>query len=370
MKEVVHLLLDEIAHILIHRHSVGAHRQRAQLDLGLALKHRFLHVDGNGRHDAVSDIAVFEVLVVELLDGLGNVLLERALMGAALRGVLSVYERIVLLAILVGMGKGYLDVLALHVDDGIHGVGGHGIGEQVFQTVARKDASPVVHDGQTRIKIGIVAQHRLHEIIMETVVFEQCVVGFKEDIGAALIGSFLGYVGDEFTALKLCRAHFAVAIGTHLEARTQEVDGLDAHTIHSHGFLERLRVVFTAGIQLADGLYHLLLRNATSVVAERHPKVVLDINLDALAFVHAELIDRVVNGFLEQHIDTVFGMGAVTQSANIHTGTGADMLNVGEMADAGGVVRCYVFIINIFFCHIYWFQVSGFKFFLKLRRRR
>ena len=136
VQEIVHLLFDEITHIFIHRHSVRTHGQRTEFDLGLTFKHRFLHIDGNGRHDAVSDIPILEVLVIKLLDGLGNMLLESTLMSATLRRMLSVHERIVLLAILIGMREGYLYVLTLHVDDGIHGVSGHGIGEQIFQTIA------------------------------------------------------------------------------------------------------------------------------------------------------------------------------------------------------------------------------------------
>ena len=45
--------------------------------------------------------------------------LEGRLVCAALGSVLTVDERVILLAVLVGMGEGYLYILTLHVDDGI-----------------------------------------------------------------------------------------------------------------------------------------------------------------------------------------------------------------------------------------------------------
>ena len=49
-------------------------------------------------------------------------LLESRLVCAALCRVLAVDERVVFLAILVGVGEGYLYVLALDMDDGIEGL--------------------------------------------------------------------------------------------------------------------------------------------------------------------------------------------------------------------------------------------------------
>ena len=116
---VVNLGLDEVAHKLVEAAATGLHGGRAQLHLGLALKHRLLHIDGDGTHDTVADIGEFVVFVIKLLDGAGNMLLEGALVGTALRGVLTIDKGVVLLIILVGMGEGNLYVLGLEVYDGI-----------------------------------------------------------------------------------------------------------------------------------------------------------------------------------------------------------------------------------------------------------
>ena len=63
-------------------------------------------------------------------------LLECALMRSALRGVLTVDEGMIFLAILVGMGEGNLDILALEVDDRIQTVTRHRVVEKIFESVA------------------------------------------------------------------------------------------------------------------------------------------------------------------------------------------------------------------------------------------
>ena len=50
-----------------------------------------------------------------------------------------------------------------------------------------EDAPPVVHDGKPDVQVGIVAQHILHDFIVELIVDELGIIGFEEDIGAVLI---------------------------------------------------------------------------------------------------------------------------------------------------------------------------------------
>ena len=122
--------------------------RRTEFDFRLTLEHRFLDVDGDGGHKTVANIAVF-VFPEKFLDGAGDVLLEGRLMGTALNRVLTVDERIIFLAVLVGVGQRDFDVLALQVDDGVERVVGHSVFQQVFQAVARQDSPTVVHYRQT-----------------------------------------------------------------------------------------------------------------------------------------------------------------------------------------------------------------------------
>ena len=116
---VVYLALNEVAHVLVNAFSARTHRQRAQFNLRLTFEHGLLYVDGNGSHQSVANVNVLVVLREKVFNGFGDVLFKCALVRAALCGVLSVNERVILLAVLVGVGKGNLDVFALYVNDGI-----------------------------------------------------------------------------------------------------------------------------------------------------------------------------------------------------------------------------------------------------------
>ena len=126
MEVVIDFLFDKVTHIFIDAHTVGRHCQGAKFDLRLTLKHRFLHIDGNGSNNTSADITIF-VFTEIIADGSGDMLLEGTLMGTALGGMLTVDERVILLTILVGMGKGNLDILTLEVDDGIECLISHAV---------------------------------------------------------------------------------------------------------------------------------------------------------------------------------------------------------------------------------------------------
>ena len=167
MQEVVYLKLHKVANILVDALSTGSHLQRAELNLGLTLEHRFLNIYGYGSHKSVANVGELVVLAEELLYGAGYMLLEGTLMSTSLGGMLTIDKRVILLAILVGMGESYLYVLALDVDDRIERVGGHGVSQEVGKTIARENAVTVVHDCKPRIKICVIAEHGLHDVVVE-----------------------------------------------------------------------------------------------------------------------------------------------------------------------------------------------------------
>ena len=147
----------------------------------------FLHIDGNGCDDARTDVAVFVVLAIELLDGAGNMLFEGTLMGTALNGVLAIHKGVVFLAILlVGVREGNFDVVAFQVDNLIQGCGIHRVLQEVFQTIAAHDATAIVVYLQTCVQVGVVAQHVADKLVLELVVEEERVVGCERDECAIL----------------------------------------------------------------------------------------------------------------------------------------------------------------------------------------
>ena len=353
---VVYLLLDEVAHILVHRDAVGAHGERSELDLRLAFEHRFLHVHRDGGHQAVADVSEFKVFSAVFLDGSGDVLLESTLVSAALRGMLTVDERVVLLAVLVGVRESNLYVLTFQVDDGIDALGGHLVVEQILQSVAAEDAPTVVHDGQTGVQIGVVAEHRLHDVVVETVVLEQRGVGFKEDVRSRLVLRGHRAVGLQHAALERHAAHLALAVAASLKTRAQGIHGFHADTVQSDRLLESLRVVLAARVEHADGLDELSLRYAAAIVAHADTQVVVDVHLDAAPGVHLELVDGVVDYLLQQHVDAVLGQLSVAQTADVHAWSGAHVLHVGEVPDVVvGIFNLLVLQCLVFF-HVFSFS--------------
>ena len=264
-------------------------------------------------------------------------------MGSSLDGVLTIDEGVVFLAILVGVGKGYLDILALQVDDGIKAIVGHAIGKQILQTIARDNAATIIHDGQTRVQVGIVAEHVLDDLVAIRIVLKQRVVGLEHDIGARLVIRGLSNVALEDTTLEDHLAYLSVTIAMGFEMGTQEVDSLDTDTIHSHRLLKGLGVVLTTRIQLADGFDDLSLRDTTTIVANRDPQMVYNIDLNALASIHTELIDGVVDGFFQKYVDTILWLRTVGEASDVHARTRADMVYIRQVADVVFIV-VYLFI--------------------------
>ena len=94
-------------------------------------------------------------------------------MCSAQRGVLSVDEGIVFLAVLFGMRKGDFDVFAFEMNDRVERVVVHAVGEEVAQAGARQDSPAVEHDCQARVEVSVVAEHDLDELAAKSVVLEE-----------------------------------------------------------------------------------------------------------------------------------------------------------------------------------------------------
>ena len=116
---VIDLSLYKITYKLINGRTTGSHIGRAQLDFSLTFEQRFLHINGNGSYQSVTDIGIVHILVEIFLDGTGYMLFESTLVRTSLCGVLSVDKRVIFLTILAGMRKSDLDIFSFQVDDGI-----------------------------------------------------------------------------------------------------------------------------------------------------------------------------------------------------------------------------------------------------------
>ena len=137
----------------------------------------------------------------------------------------------------------------------------------------------------------------------------------------------------QYAFLENSRAYFAVAVTAYLETAAECVDCLDADPVQTNALFECFAVVFTAGIQFADCLYQLSLRNASSVVAYAYAEIFFYVDFDSFAGTHLEFIDTVVHYLFQQYIDTVIILRTVAKTAYVHARTDTDMLHVVQMAN-------------------------------------
>ena len=233
--------------------------------------------------------------------------LESRLVCSALGGMLSVDKGVVLLAILFGMCERNLYVLTRHVHYRVQRFLRHGVDKQVFQSVAALYPLSVIHDGESRVKVSIVPEHGFHDVVMEGVVLEKVVaiIGLEEDVRTILIVRLACLVAFQNTLLEHQVAHHAVPVALYLKTGTEGVHRLHADTVQSDALLESLRVVLSTCVQYGDSLDELSLRYAAAIVAHADTQVVLDVDLNAVAGIHLELIDRVVDNLLQQHVNAV-----------------------------------------------------------------
>ena len=94
--------------------------------------------------------------------------------------------------------------------------------------------------------------------------------------------------------------------------------------------------------------------------------MVFDGDFDALAGIHLELVDTVVDDFFQKYIDTVFGVRAIAELADVHAGTCPHMFHIRQVANIIIGVFCNGCALNVglgkedfrFFCHELFLTVS------------
>ncbi len=192
-------------------------------------------------------------------------------MRAALGGMLAVDERIILLAVLVGMRKHHLDVVALQMDDRIERIGSQVLAQQVEEAVAAVIAFPVEIYLEYGVEIGVIVDHRLHEVQIVAVVAEERIVGPETHHGPVLFPRRLRFtLMQQIAALEVHAHHLSFAHAPDLAFRGKRVHRLEAHAVKAYRLLEILVVELASGIDFRSHLLHFAERDSASVVAHRN----------------------------------------------------------------------------------------------------
>ena len=148
-------------------------------------------------------------------------------------------------------------------------------------------------------------------------------------------------LNQELTPAEAGVGTLAFAEGGYVELLRHGVHCLGAHAVHTYAFLEMGVVELAAGVQLGGGVHHLVQGNAAAIVPDGD-RAVLDGDVNPFAESHGEFVHRVVDDFLQEHVDAVLGLRAVAQASDVHAGPRADVLHVGEVPDIVFAVLCGV----------------------------
>ena len=144
---------------------------------------------------------------------------------------------------------------------------------------------------------------------------------------------------------------------------TEGIDRFHTDTVQTDTLLERLAIVLTTGIQHADSLNELSLRNTTAIVADADTQIVLYIDFQTCSSPHLKLIDGVIDHLLQEHINTILRQVTIAQTTDVHTRTGTHMLHIAQVAD---IVICIFYRLLLrgicqFFCSTLFIQVFIFR---------
>ena len=238
---------------------------------------------------------------------------------------------------MVGVGEHDFYVVAAEVYDRIERVSAEVCLEQVEQAVAAEEALAVEGERQAGVEIGVVVEHGTDVLHAEAEVAEELAVGQELDEGAVGLRGVVGILlvlADDVSALEVYLHAAAVADTGHDTLLAEGVDGLEADTVEAHGLLEVLVVELAAGVDYGGHVDDLAEGYASAVVADADAAgKLVETDVDALAGVHVELVDGVVYDLLEEDINAIVSVRAVTELADVHARAEADVLLVAKVTD-------------------------------------
>ena len=259
-------------------------------------------------------------------------------MGPAIRGVLAVHEGEEGLAVVGGVREGEFDVLALVVRGLVEDVLAHLGLQEVQQPVSGNEALLVEDQAEAAVQAGVVPHAAFDVVRLEGVFPEDLLVGQELDIGAVRLVCGALVLPEQLPPLVHRLRVAPVPVGHDAEIDGKSVDRLGAHTVQSHAELEDLVVVLGARVDDRSALHDLAEGNPAAEVADAD-QVVFDGHVDLPAVAHDELVHGVVDHFLEEDVDAVFGIAAVPEPADIHAGPEPDVFQRREGLDLAFVIH-------------------------------
>ena len=326
MQIIVYFSRNEVDDPGAERRTARSCSRAAELCLCLGFKHRFLDSDGNRCNNAVADIRRIEILFEVVADAFDKTFAEGLLVRSALGRVLTVHKAEVMFAVLVAMREGDFDILCLQM--------GNRVTERVVYTTFQQVKKPffacvdlaVHHERKARVQIGVVPDFFFHVgRKIAVVLVENRRVRCKDDFRTGLFVRFAFPVFfDEDTFAEFRSFAFSVAEALNNEFVGKRIYRFCTDTVQTDRLLERFGIIFTAGIHLGNAVHDFTERDSTTVVTHTD-FAVFNRNFNSFAGAHHEFIDRVVDDFLGEHVNTVVRALTVPEFTDVHTRTHPDM---------------------------------------------
>ena len=273
-------------------------------------------------------------------------------MRTTLRGILAIDERVVALAIARTVGDNHVDILTRKVDGRIERILREIVVHQIQKTILRHVLLTIKDNLQAEVKVCIVTHQLLDIVHIVAILTENLLINAEADkCTILLVYATLPAVGKLQTLGKSNRMCLAITHRARRKLAREHIHSLHTHTIQTYGLLEGIALVLTTRIHLAHGCRQRLERDTTTIVSHRHD-IILDGNLNSVACAHNKLVNRVIDRLLNQNVDTIIRLRAITQLTDVHTGAQAQMLSRRQGFDGIVIVchlRCVIFCVT---CHI------------------
>ena len=301
-------------------------------------------------------------------------------MGTAFNRVDIVHIGVDILAVVGVIHHGHLDgdtlFLCLQVDDVIHEVGTVTIhvAHELLQTVLSVEhlllqlalliGTHVLQcDGDAGIQVGQLTHATGNDIVFVFCRCEDGAVGPELLTGTRLVGVTHDlHVVEGLTLLVLLLVDVTVAEHLRHHVRGEGVHTGDTYTVQTAGHLVGALVELTAGMEhghhdLKGRLMHLLMLidgDTTTVVQYSDAVIFVDRYFDMCTIAGHRLVDRVIDGLIDQMVETLFtNVTDVHGRALAHGFQSLKHLNI-----ARGIV---LFLVQLFFCHFLLDSLSGCK---------
>ena len=258
-------------------------------------------------------------------------------MGAPVVRILPVYKAERGFPVVVAVRQCKFERRSFQCDDRIDLVLADLTFQQILQPVARQIELAIQIDREPAVQIGVHPEPFFEVLRLERVTRKQFRIRSERHERPIALRGFSLLFALQDAAFEPGLVELPVAIRTNRELLRQRIHRLGSDTVEPDGEGERPPLIFAACIHFRNTRHNFVERNSAPIVANGDASGVQR-DLDALADPHREFIDAVVDDLLDKHVNSVLGMASITETADVHAGAKADMLQRQQRFNRAAVI--------------------------------